>query len=82
MDYIYDIVLNFHDVYYDFYEWDTGDKIINVKRIPIYKVSTEDYLNIKNHYVTINRNTIPKSNKMFLITNGIEVLGIIISQAR
>ena len=79
MDYIYDIVLNFHDVYYEFYEWDSGDKIINVKRIPIYKISTEDYLNIKKHDVTIDRNTIPKANKMFLITNGIEVMGIIIT---
>ncbi|MBQ8218941.1 MAG: hypothetical protein IJZ79_04240 [Bacilli bacterium] len=78
MDYIYDIVLNFHDDYYDFYEWKSSDKIINVKRIPIYKIDTKDYLNIKNNIVTINRNTIPKTNKMFLLTNGIEVMGIII----
>ena len=27
MDYIYDIVLNFNDDYYEFYEWKQEDKI-------------------------------------------------------
>ena len=34
MEYIYDIVLNFNDCYYEFYEWKSTDKIINIKRIP------------------------------------------------
>jgi len=78
MDYIYDIVLNFHQQYYDFYEWKQSDKLINVKRLPIYKVSTKDYINIKNNETTIERNTLPKQNKIFLITSGIEVMGIFI----
>ena len=28
MEYIYDIVLNFNDCYYEFYEWNNKDKII------------------------------------------------------
>lgn len=78
MDYIYDIVLNFHENYYEFYEWKSTDKIINIKRIPIYKISTEDYLNIKNNYTTIDKQSLPKQNKMFLITNGIEVMGLLL----
>lgn len=78
MDYIYDIVLNFQNEYYDFYEWQPSDKIINVKRLPIYKIKNIDYLNIKNNKVTIERNTLPKQNKLFLITSGIEVMGILI----
>lgn len=78
MDYIYDIVLNFHENYYEFYEWKSTDKIINVKRIPIYKISTKDYLNIKNNYTTIDKQSLPKQNKMFLITNGIEVMGLLL----
>ena len=78
MDYIYDIVLNFQNDYYDFYEWQPTDKIINVKRIPIYKIDTQDYLNIKYHNVTIDRDILPKTNKLFLLTNGIEVMGILI----
>lgn len=81
MDYIYDIVLNFHEQYYDFYEWKPSDKIINIKRIPIYKISTKDYINIKNNEVTLERNTIPKTNKIFLITSGIEVMGIYIDNS-
>ena len=33
MEYIYDIVLNFQDNYYDFYEWQKKDKIIPIKVI-------------------------------------------------
>ena len=36
MDYIYDIVLNFQNNYYEFYEWKTSDKIINVKKMLVY----------------------------------------------
>lgn len=78
MEYIYDIVLNFQDQYYDFYEWQKTDKIINIKRLPIYKITNKDYLNIKYNKVTITRNTLPKTNKMFLITSGIEVMAILI----
>lgn len=78
MEYIYDIVLNFQDEYYDFYEWKNEDKIINIKKIPIYKVTNKDYLNIKNNTTTIARNSLPKTNKTFLITSGIEVMGILL----
>ena len=78
MEYIYDIVLNFRDNYYDFYEWQKKDRIINIKRLPIYKVNNKDYLNIKYNKVIIEKDTLPKNNKMFLITSGIEVMGLLI----
>ena len=78
MDYIYDIVLNFQNEYYDFYEWQPTDKIINIKRLPIYKISHKDYLNIKKNNITIVINTLPKPNKIFLVTSGIEVMGVLI----
>ena len=78
MDYIYDIVLNFHESYYEFYEWKSTDKIINLKKIPIYKVSTKTYLDIKNNTTIIDKETISRPNKIFLITNGIEVMGLLI----
>lgn len=76
MDYVYDIVLNFHDTYYEFYEWKSTDKIINVKKVPIYKVSTKDYLNIKNNDIIIDSKVLSKTNKIFLITSGFEILGL------
>ena len=78
MEYIYDIVLNFQDEYYDFYEWLPSDRVINVKRIPIYKISTKNYLDIKNNVVKIDKNSLPKQNKMFLVTSGFEVMGVLI----
>ena len=80
MDYIYDIALNFQDEYYDFYEWHPSDKIISVKRIPIYMVSSKDYLLLKNNDVTIDVNTIPHKSKIFAITSGIEIMGLYINK--
>ena len=79
MDYIYDIVLNFQDKYYDFYEWNSHDQIVNFKKLPIYKITTKDYINIKHNDILIERKTLPKNNRIFLLTNGIEVMGILIA---
>ena len=40
MTYIYDILLNFNNDFYEFYEWEKSDNIIHIKKIPIYKVNT------------------------------------------
>lgn len=42
MNYIYDIVVNFQKNYYEFFEWQKEDKIKNITRLPIYKVSDSD----------------------------------------
>ena len=78
MDYIYDIVLNFQNNYYDFFEWRSIDKVINVKKIPIYIISNEDYLNLKYNDVIIDNQIFPKPTKMFLVTNGTEVMGLLL----
>ena len=78
MDYIYDIVLNFQNNYYDFYEWRSTDKIINIKKILIYKVNNKDYLDLKYNDVIIDKNKIPHQEKMILVTNGIEVMGLLL----
>lgn len=78
MNYIYDIVLNFQNEYYEFYEWKPTDKIINIKRISVYKTSNKDYLNLKYNKVIIDRKCLPKQHKIFLVTNGIEVMGILL----
>ena len=78
MDYIYDIVLNYQNNYYEFYEWKTTDKIINIKKIVVYMVNNEDYLNLKYNNVILDRKLLPKQIKMFLVTNGIEVMGLLL----
>ena len=78
MDYIYDIVLNFQNNYYDFYEWKSTDKVINIKKILVYKVNNQDYLNLKYNEIILDKKTLPHQTKMFLVTNGIEVMGILL----
>ena len=78
MDYIYDIVLNFQNNYYDFYEWKSTDKVINIKKILVYKVNNQDYLNLKYNEIILDKKTLPLQTKMFLVTNGIEVRGILL----
>lgn len=78
MDYVYDIVLNFQDKYYEFYEWLKEDKIINVKKIPIYKITNQDYLAFKYNDTNIDPKTLSKKSKIFLVTNGLEVMGLLI----
>jgi len=58
MNFIYDIVLNFQKDYYSFFEWKNDDNIVNVKKIPLFKVSDEDYLVLKYNDVTVDNNFI------------------------
>lgn len=66
MTYIYDIVLNFQDKYYNFFEWKKNDYIKEYSLVPIYKISDNDILIFKNNIVTIgeeNLKNIIKDNK-------------------
>lgn len=78
MKYAYDIVLNFNFDYYDFYEWNKTDKIINIKKIPLYRVSKDDYNSIKYNDVVIDN----KIEDIFLITNTLEVMGVMLKNGR
>ena len=80
MEYIYDIVLNFQDQYYDFYEWKQTDKIINIKKILVYKTNDKNYLDLKYNEIILDNKKLPPSTKMFLITNGKEVMGILLDK--
>jgi len=51
MEFIYDILLNFQEEYCDFYEWQINDKVLNIKKIPLYKIGNKDYLILKYHFL-------------------------------
>ena len=53
MNYIYDILLNFKEEYYDFYDWNKNDNIVHIRKIPILKIDTIDLYNIKNNKIKI-----------------------------
>ncbi len=91
MNYIYDILLNFQKEFYDFYEWNTNDEIMHIRKIPLFCVSDDDYYTIKNSVVCFNKDFCDKIhnrterfkkinvtllNYVFLISNGKETIGI------
>jgi len=76
VEFIYDILLNFQRDYCDFFEWQQTDKVLNIKRIPLYKISDKDYLILKYNDVSIQENIFSKKHKIFLVTNGLEVMGV------
>lgn len=89
MRFIYDIVVNFEKDFFEFYEWEKEDNIVNIKKIPLFLVNNETYKIIKYENVTINSMFVDKiRDKTFaynkikigpscLITNGMEVIGIL-----
>ena len=91
MNYVYDIILNLSDsFFYDFYEWDVNDNIINLKKVPIIKVNKNtiyDFINYKikidkNFLSTINNKTIflkkdkNKYNYICILSDGKKSIGI------
>ncbi len=54
MEYYYDVLLNFSDYYYMFYEWDKDDNIEYVKKIPIKRVDSKTIINIIKNKIKVN----------------------------
>lgn len=46
MNYIYDIYINLHKQYYDLFDWEKKDKVIHIKKIPIFKITEVDLQNL------------------------------------
>ncbi|MDO4963437.1 MAG: hypothetical protein Q4E75_05035 [bacterium] len=55
MNYTYDIYLNFNKKYYDFFEWNKNDKIIHIKKIPIFKISEDNFKKIVYNHIKIDK---------------------------
>ena len=49
MNYVYDVLVNFKYPFIDFYEWNNDDKILNIKKIPFIKVTSETLNILKYH---------------------------------
>ena len=54
MIYIYDIILNFNSVFYEFYEWDSKDNLTFIRKIPLVKVDTNFINDILTKKVVID----------------------------
>ncbi len=92
MNYIYDIVLNFNINYYEFYEWNKNDNIINIRKIPTFKVDNQTYYDFKFNDITVKNDFLKliedetsiylgNTNKyMCIITNSKEAIGIMFNK--
>lgn len=76
MNYIYDVLLNFNKVLYDFYEWNKEDLIIHIRKTPFFKVSEKTMLDIINNKIKVNSDLLYKLyNKTEIISKSkIELL--------
>lgn len=60
MSFIYDIILNFNDELYESFEWEIGDSLLHVKKIPIFRIQKKEYYNIKNNKVVFDKDFLQK----------------------
>lgn len=85
MNYIYDIVLNFQNNYYQFFEWNRNDKIKNISKIAVYHIKDDDLINLTYNKIIIDTNfleTLKKDNKkykkiMCLVSNTKQTIGLL-----
>lgn len=93
MNYIYDILLNYNNIPYDFFEWNKSDNILHIRKIPLIKVSANtlkdiiDYeVKLDNSFLSyIKRKTEIFNNKNIrlldyacLLSDGVNVLAIMV----
>ena len=66
MNYLYDIVLNFNDKnLYEYFDWDSEDYLINIKKVPFFKVDYKTIYDIYNYKVKINKAILKKINCIY-----------------
>lgn len=68
MNYICNICANLNNKYYDIYEWLKKDKIIHIKKIPVFKINNIDLKNIIKNEIKMD------SNFLNLIKNKTEII--------
>ena len=54
MNYYYDIVLNFQEKNYMFYEWEEEDSIDIIKKIPIFQVNIKTFKDLINNEINVD----------------------------
>lgn len=70
MNYIYDILINFNEKLYDFFEWNLNDNIEHIKKIPIFKIDNYAFNDILNNEIVFEDEfKIQIFNKTEIFTN-------------
>jgi len=60
MNFIYDILVNFNEDLYDFYEWNTDDNVTHIRKIPLFRISTANLKQIKDYNVIVDLDFLKK----------------------
>lgn len=60
MNYIYDIYLNLNENLFDFFDWNKNDKIIHIKKIPIFKINDNFFRSLLANTIKVNKNFLLK----------------------
>lgn len=70
MNYIYDILINLQRKLYDFYEWNVSDDITHVRKTPIFRIRTEQLLDLNNNKIILDSSLLKRiSNRTEIFTN-------------
>ena len=54
MIYAYDLLINFNEELYDFYDWKETDSITHIRRIPLYKIDDTFYTDLLTRKIKVN----------------------------
>lgn len=76
MNYIYDIILNFNEQIYDFYEWNKSDNLTHIRKIPLIRINSKDLYNIENNFIKFNDDLFSKIKSKTEIFSGRTVKNI------
>ena len=96
MSYVYDLILNFNNELYEFYEWKKEDVIYHIKRINLVKTDSKTYNDILDNIVLFtdsftlsifnkceyyNNRTIENIPYAFLLTDSYRVIAIMLDNS-
>lgn len=76
MNYVYDILSNFNQELYDFYDWDKNDKFTHLRKVPSFRVSKEVLVDLMFKKVKIKGNLLKliKDKTQVFTKEGVDVI--------
>ena len=76
MNYVYDILSNFNQELYDFYDWDKNDNFTHLRKVPSFRVSKEVLVDLMFKKVKIKGNLLKliKDKTQMFAKEGVDVI--------
>ncbi len=69
MNYIFNIHLNFNKMYFDFYEWNDNDEILNIKKIPIVRTDSNTFKTMISNKIKLEQKELNNIDKKTELSN-------------